>query len=72
MLNVTAVRPTTKTFVTVYPDGEDRPNASNLNVEANEVFPGLVLAKLGSGGRLRLYNASGAVHLLADVTAYFL
>jgi len=71
MLNVTAVRPSAKTYVTAYPTAEARPTASNLNVEANEVIPNLVLAKLGSGGRVTLYNDAGNVHLLADVTAYF-
>jgi hypothetical protein len=69
-LNVTAVRPTQQTFVTVYPDGEDRPTASSLNPDPGAVSANLVMAKLGAGGRVRLYNDVGDVDLLADVTAY--
>jgi uncharacterized protein (DUF1501 family) len=69
-LNITAVRPTQQTFVTVYPDGEERPIASSLNPDPDAVSANLVMAKLGAGGRVRLYNDVGDVDLLADVTAY--
>lgn len=70
VLNVTGVAPTTKTFVTVYPTGETRPNASNLNLVAGEVRPNLVIAKVGRDGRVRLFNNAGSIHLVADVAGY--
>ncbi|WP_420451078.1 DUF1501 domain-containing protein [Ilumatobacter sp.] len=71
-LNVSAVRPSRGTFLTIYPDGEPRPTASSLNPDPGQVSANLVIAKLGDGGRVRVYNHLGDVHLLADVTAAFL
>lgn len=70
-LNVTAVRPSEQTFLTTYPNGESRPTASSLNPDAGQVSANLVIAKLGSGGRVKIYNERGDVDLLADLTAYF-
>jgi len=71
VLNVTGVAPTEGTYVTVFPAGEDRPVASNLNLRAGEVRPNLVTAKVGEGGRVSLYNAAGSVDLVADVVGYY-
>jgi hypothetical protein len=72
VLNVTAVGTPANTFITVYPNGADRPEASSLNVTAGQTASNLVLAKVGTGGVVRLYNHSGSVDLVADVTGYFL
>ncbi len=71
-LNVSAVRPSEQTYLTVYPDGETRPTASSLNPDPGAVSANLVIAKVGAGGRIRIYNERGDVHLLADLTAYFI
>jgi hypothetical protein len=39
---------------------------------AGDTIANLVIAKVGSNGKVRLYNRAGAVNLLADVTGYFL
>ncbi|MBM6401122.1 carboxypeptidase-like regulatory domain-containing protein [Phycicoccus sonneratiae] len=70
VLNVTGVTPTSTTYVTGYPAGETRPNASNLNLVTGEVRPNLVIAKVGAGGKVRLFNNAGSTHLLADVAGY--
>jgi uncharacterized protein (DUF1501 family) len=72
ILNVTATGAAEETFVTVYPDGVGRPDASSLNVERGGTIANLVIAKVGANGRVRLYNDTGGVHLLADVTGYFI
>jgi uncharacterized protein (DUF1501 family) len=71
IINVTAVNATSDTYVTVYPNGVGRPGASSLNVKAGNTVANLVIAKVGTGGRVRLYNHRGAVDLLADITGYF-
>jgi alpha-tubulin suppressor-like RCC1 family protein len=71
VLNVTGVAPTAGTFVTAYPSGETRPNASNLNLTKGEVRPNLVIAKVGSNGKVRLYNKGGSINLIADVAGWF-
>ncbi|MGI9644340.1 MAG: DUF1501 domain-containing protein, partial [Ilumatobacteraceae bacterium] len=72
ILNVTIVGPSAGTYVTTYPHGSARPEASSHNAAPGQTVANLVVAKIGEGGRVRLFNASGHVDLIADVTGYFL
>lgn len=70
-INVTAVDPTEAGFLTVWPSGEERPWASNVNLTAGTTVPGLAIVKLGSGGRLGIFNAAGRTGVIIDVAGYF-
>ncbi|MDT0215167.1 hypothetical protein Q9R29_14845 [Rothia sp. ARF10] len=70
-LNVTAVAPTSPTYVTVHPADTNRPSASNLNVVTGETRANLVTVKVGSGNRITLYNDAGATDLLVDLAGHF-
>jgi len=69
--NVTATGATAGTFITVFPHGVVRPNSSNLNVGAGQTIPNLVTVKVGTLGSVDLFNAAGAVDLIADVVGYY-
>ena len=72
VLNVTAVDPTSVGYLTAWPTGDARPLASNLNFIARKTVPNLVVAKLGAGGKVSLYNGSaGPIHLVADVAGWY-
>ncbi|MEP6810448.1 MAG: hypothetical protein ABI992_09410, partial [Chthoniobacterales bacterium] len=71
VLNVTAVSPSARTFITAWPAGEAQPLASNLNVPAGDVRPNLVIVKVGANGQVSFFNNAGDVDLLADVAGYF-
>lgn len=59
-------------FVTAHASGTPRPNASNLNFSAGQIVANAVTVPLGADGKVSLYNrSSGAAHLLADVSGYF-
>jgi hypothetical protein len=70
-LNVTATNPTASSYVTVYPDGETRPTASNLNFTAGETIPNLVVAPVGADGAVDFYNFAGSTDLVADLSGYY-
>lgn len=74
VLNVTATAPTGPSDVRVYPtpagDGGP-PTVSSLNVVAGTTVANLVTVGLGDGGQVRLRNALGEVHLIADLAGYF-
>jgi hypothetical protein len=73
VLNVAVVAPTSAGYITVYGDGTNRPTASNLNFVKGQTVPNLVIAPVGAGGLVDLYNGStGTVQLVADVSGYFL
>jgi hypothetical protein len=71
VLNITATDVTGPTFVTAWPTGIAKPNASNLNVVRGATLPNLVVVKLGVDGWVSLGNASAALALVADVVGYF-
>ena len=57
-------------FVTAYPCGSVRPNASNLNFGFADTISNAVVAKIGTGGKVCLFNST-ATHLIVDVNGYF-
>jgi hypothetical protein len=71
VLNVTAVEPQAGGFFTVFPTGTTRPDASNLNFVPGKTVANLVIARIGTGGKVSLYNFGGPAHALFDVTGYF-
>jgi hypothetical protein len=71
VLNVTAVNPTAGSDLRVYPTGQVRPNSSSLNFVAGEVIPNLVIATVGTGGSIQIFNETGNVDVIADVLGYF-
>jgi hypothetical protein len=71
ILNVTAASPTNTSYLTVYPNANARPEASNLNFTAGDIVPNLVVANIGADGKVRIYNNLGTVDVLADVVAWF-
>ena len=71
VLNVTVVAPTSQGYVTLYPTGATRPVASSVNFNAGFTGANLVTVKLGTGGKVRFFNASGNTHVIADVMGYY-
>ena len=73
VVNVTAVTPATLGFITVWPSGTAQQQTSNLNFQAGQNIPNLVVVPVGADGKIQLFNGStGSVQLLADVTGYIL
>ena len=70
VLNVTVTDPAKVGYTTVYPNGVDRPTASNLNYGAGQTVPNTVIARVGAGGDICLFTLSRA-HYLVDVSGYF-
>ena len=70
VVNVTAADADGSGYVTVWPCGTPRPNASNLNLANGDTRPNLVVAKVGDGGRICLFTSSAA-HLVVDFQGWF-
>jgi len=70
-LNVTVDQPTGVGYLTVWPAGEARPTASTHNYVPGLTVANLVLAKVGAGGQVSVYNSAGLTHVVADVIGYF-
>jgi hypothetical protein len=68
VLNVTAVDPSGRGFVTVFPCGK-RPLAANVIYEGRDVVSGAVLADVAADGTVCLYTERSA-HLVVDANAF--
>ena len=69
IVNVTADATDAAGFVTVFPCGTAKPNASNLNYPTGGTVAGLSVAKLGGDGSVCVFT-SAAMQLIVDVTGY--
>jgi len=63
---------TSKSFLTVWPTGEVKPLASTNNAEPGFISPVGALIKIGTGGKISVFNQTGAVNVIIDVTGYFI
>jgi len=72
-VNVTVADPMAAGFITVWPSGTAQQQTSNLNFQARQNIPNLVIVPVGADGKIQLFNGSGAaVQLVADVAGYTL
>jgi hypothetical protein len=71
VLNVTVTEAEGRSFLAVYPSGDGRPLASNLNFGAGDTVANLVVVKTGADGKVSLYNSGGSAHVIADVAGWF-
>ena len=69
-LNVTAVDCGRQRYLTVFPCGQAQPTASSLNFATGQTIPGAVLATIGQGGAVCIFN-SAPTHLLVDLAGSF-
>ncbi len=73
--NVTAVSGSSETYFTLYPANVSLPTASDLNVNANQNTPNLVIVQLattgGNAGAVDLYNSLGTINAVVDVAGWF-
>lgn len=70
-LNVTAIRATELTFLTIWAGGA-RPTASSLNPAPGEPpTPNAVTVDLSIDQEFRIYNDVGSLDLVVDVTGYY-
>jgi hypothetical protein len=69
VLSVTVTESQVPGFVTVYPCGIAPPLASNVNYGTNTTVANAVIVKLGTDGKVCLFN-SGPTQLVADVNGY--
>jgi hypothetical protein len=76
--NLTAIAPTTKTVLILYPANLTHPpNASDLNVEAGVVLPNLAVVQVDTvpsdpfDGEVSLYNGAGSVNAVIDIEGWF-
>ncbi len=71
VVNITGVTPSFSTYLTAWPTGEVMPNASNVNLSTGSVVPNLAVVKVGSGGRISVFNKFGNIDVIVDVIGWY-
>jgi hypothetical protein len=71
VLNVTSTNTTAPSFVTLWPHGQPRPLASNLNPQPGLTRANLTVAKTGPTNTVDLFNNSAGTDLIVDVVGYY-
>ncbi|QUQ69605.1 RCC1 domain-containing protein [Kutzneria sp. CA-103260] len=71
VFNLTGTDVTGPTFVTAYPSGEARPDASNVNLVAGKDIPNLVTVRLGTDRKVSLTNAHFSTDVVVDFAGYY-
>ncbi|MCU1393574.1 MAG: hypothetical protein JWM34_2002 [Ilumatobacteraceae bacterium] len=69
VLNITGTGADGAGYVTVWPCGTPQPTTSNLNIPAGGTAPNLVMAEIGEGGKVCIYNQT-SMDLIADINGY--
>ncbi len=72
-LNVTVTAATSGSFLTLWPSGGTRPVVSTINFTQNDaaLANGAIVGLSTSSTDLSVFNSSGNVHVILDVTGYF-
>jgi hypothetical protein len=70
-LNVTVTDTSAPSYLTVWPAGQPRPLASNLNWSTGQTLPNRVMVQLDSSGQVSIYNNTGSTDVVVDVNGWF-
>jgi 5'-nucleotidase/UDP-sugar diphosphatase len=72
-INVTATENQGPGFLTLYACDDERPTASSVNyILPNTYIPNSVIMPVSGDGKICIYSGENTVHVVADVTAYYL
>ena len=71
VLNLTSAEARGTGFLTAWPCGTPRPNASNLNYGVGAPVANSAIVKVGTGGKVCLFTGDTDTELIADVNGWF-
>lgn len=69
--DLTAIDPSTSTFLTAYDGDGTQPGTSSLNVPIGGVVNKEVTVQLGASGTIKIANNAGTVDVTVDIEGYF-
>jgi hypothetical protein len=69
-INLAAINPAGAGFLTAYPCGGTRPEASTVNHDTSAATSNSSIVKIGTGGKICIYSLA-ATDILVDVTGWF-
>ena len=72
-INLTVANATAASFLTIWPAGGTRPVVSTINFTQNDpsLANGAIVGLAATAADLSVFNSSGSVNVIIDVTGYF-
>jgi hypothetical protein len=70
-VNLTAVRPTSNTFLSIWPGGLPQPTVSNLNPAKGQTVPNAAVTLVNINHLYNVYNSLGDTHVVIDLVGVF-
>ena len=70
-MNVTVTETTAPGYLTIHPTGEVRPLAATLTYDANATVGSRTMVKLGTGGKVTIFNGGQYTDVIVDVGGWF-
>lgn len=70
-VRISLLKPTAITFAELWPDGATRPTLTMISAAAGEQLSNFAVVKVGSNGKLDLYNNAGKTDVVVEVQGYF-
>jgi hypothetical protein len=70
VMTVTAITPSTASYVSVYPYGTAQ-STSSINLKAGAIAANQVIVKVGTSGYVTFKNFSGSINLAADLAGWY-
>ena len=71
IMNTTVTNGTAPSYITVWPNGPAKPNASTVNFGAGQTIANLAMPALPNSGVIQIANNAGTVDVIGDATGYF-
>jgi hypothetical protein len=71
VLNITSAGAGGTGYITAWPCGAVRPNASNLNYGVGAPIANSAIVRVGTGGKVCLFTADNSTELIVDINGWF-
>jgi hypothetical protein len=71
VINLTVTEPEAPGWMRSTPTGQTAATTSNVNFDAGDTVPNLVICKIGDGGRITIDGHGPGAHVIGDVFGYF-
>jgi hypothetical protein len=71
VLNATVTNTSASSHLRIWPTGTTLPTVSNLNWQTGWTIPNAVTVKVGTNGKINIYNHNGNADVIIDVVGYY-
>ncbi len=72
VFTLTGTQPSATTHLTAYPNGITLPGTSNLNLVKGQTLATEATVRIGTQGKIKIFNKAGTTHVLLDAVGFYI